>query len=248
MFAKHLLLTIPILLSTNNIIKAEIKKNTRFYTDKGFYIYNENFQVKGEGYFELINNNTIETKGLTILWSNNIQISSNRAIVEMDNENKIKTISLLTSTENRNTYKPMIIILTKEGYPNHFSADKITLFLNTKKNEIEKISMVKNVDTFYFNILEGKAQAITKGKFEKLEPFYDNEGKTWNVNINCARGELVSINYAQEKWKTFILKNFKIYENEVIKRKNDLIRQKEKCMSKYAELENLFNNQNMKTA
>ena len=243
MFAKQLLVTIPILLSTNNINKAEIEKNTRFYTDKGFYIYNENFQVKGEGYFEL-NNKTIETKGLTILWSNNIQVSSNRAIVEMDHENKIKTISLLTTKE----YKPLIIMLNKEGYPNHFSADKITLFLNTKKNEREKISMVGNVETFYFNILEGKAQAITKGKFEKLEPFYDNEGKTWNVNINGARGELVSINYAQEKWKTFILKNFKIYENEVIKRKNDLIRQKEKCMSKYAELENLFNNQNMKTA
>lgn len=236
MFAKQLLLIIPIFLLASNINEGKTEKNTRFYTDKGFCIYNENFQVKGEGYFELINNNTIETKGLTILWSNNIQLSSNRAVVEMDHENKIKKISLLTSTEKRNTYKPMIIILTKEGYPNHFTADKITLFFNTKKNGIEKISMEGNVESFYFITSEGEAKWITKAKFKKLEPFHDNEGKMWNVNINGARGELVSIDYAQEIWDNFVLKNFRIYENEVIKRKNDLIRQKEKCLARANEL------------
>lgn len=236
MFAKQLLLIIPIFLLASNINAGETEKNTRFYTDKGFCIYNENFQVKGEGYFELINNNTIETKGLTILWSNNIQISSNRAVVEMDHENKIKKISLLTPTEKRNTYKPMIIILTKEGYPNHFTADKITLSFNTEKNGIERINMEGNVESFYFITSEGKAKGITKGKFKKLEPFHDNEGKTWNVNISCAKGEIVSIDYAQDNWDNFVLKNFRIYENEVIKRKNDLIRQKEKCLARANEL------------
>lgn len=236
MFAKQLLLIIPIFLLASNINEGETEKNTRFYTDKGFCIYNENFQVKGEGYFELINNNTIETKGLTILWSNNIQISSNRAVVEMDHENKIKKISLLTSTEKRNTYKPMIIILTKEGYPNHFTADKITLFFNTEKNGIERINMEGNVESFYFITSEGEAKGITKGKFNKLEPFHDNEGKTWNVNISCAKGEIVSTNFAQENWDNFVLKNFRIYENEVIKRKNDLIRQKEECLVRADEL------------
>ena len=236
MFAKQLLLIIPIFLLASNINEGKTEKNTRFYTDKGFCIYNENFQVKGEGYFELINNNTIETKGLTILWSNNIQISSNSAVVEIDHENKIKKISLLTSTEKRNTYKPMIIILTKEGYPNHFTADKITLFFNTEKNGIERINMEGNVESFYFITSEGGAKGITKGKFKKLEPFHDNEGKMWNVNISCAKGEIVSIDYAQENWDNFVLKNFKIYGNEVIKRKNDLIRQKEKCLARANEL------------
>lgn len=236
MFAKQLLLIIPIFLLSSNINEGKTEKNTRFYTDNGFCIYNENFQVKGEGYFELINNNTIETKGLTILWSNNIQISSNKVVVEMDHENRIKKISLLTSTEKRNTYKPLIIILTKEGYPNHFTADKITLFFNTEKNGIEKINMEGNVESFYFITSEGEAKCITKGKFKKLEPFYDNEGGMWNVNISCAKGEIVGIDYAQKNWDNFVLKNFRIYENEVIKRKNDLIRQKEKCLARANEL------------
>lgn len=235
MFAKQLLLIIPISLLTSNINEGKTEKNTRFYTDNGFCIYNENFQVKGEGYFEL-NNKTIKTNGVTVIWSNNIQISSNRTIVEMDHENKIKTIFLLTSTEGRNPYKPLIIIFTKEGYPNHFSADKITLFFNTEKNGIEKISMEGNVESFYFITSEGKAQYVTKGKFKKLEPFYNSERGIWNVNSTCAKGEVVSIDHAQKNWDNFALKNFKIYENEVIKRKNDLIRQKEKCMAKANEL------------